>query len=57
MVKQINIFLDDSVHAEVLKAKGDMTWINFFIILGEISKDESLKPLIEKKLAELKKNG
>ena len=54
MVKQINLFLDDDEHAEILKAKGDMTWKDFFIVLGEIIKDRKLKILIEKKLAEKK---
>ena len=45
MVKQINIFLDDDEHEKILKAKGDMTWKDFMILLSEIALD---KKLVEK---------
>lgn len=52
MVKQINLFLDDKDHEEVMKAKGDMTWKEFFILLSEIALD---KRTIEKKKLEKQK--
>jgi hypothetical protein len=49
LVKQINLFLDDDEHEEVIKAKGDMTWKEFFKLLSQIALD---KKAIEKKKLE-----
>ena len=47
MVKQINIFLDDDEHEQILKAKGDMTWKDFMLLLSRLALDN--KKINEKK--------
>jgi hypothetical protein len=49
MVKQINIFLDDEEHEKILKAKGKMTWKEFFLELGELLEQKTNNIKKEKK--------
>lgn len=54
MVKQINLFLDDKDHKIVMKAKGNMTWKEFFLKFSESMIEE--KRVEEKKQDKRKRN-
>jgi len=43
VVKQINIFLDDEEHERVKEVKGDMTWVEFFMLSAELIKKNKMQ--------------
>jgi len=34
-MKKVNLFLDDDQHEKLVKAKGDLTWVEFVMQLTE----------------------